>query len=65
MFAPGRDGVIIPHSELERRRAARTGGNMHVGAVHIHGANDPESTRRIVRDEFHRLANGNAALLSD
>ncbi|THD38315.1 MAG: hypothetical protein E7773_00750 [Sphingomonas sp.] len=64
LFTPGRSGTIIPHSELQRRRAVRDGG-VSVRDIHIHGANDPASTQRIVRAELARLAAGNAALLSD
>lgn len=64
-FIPGRSGTIIPHSELQRRRAAKSGGGVTIGTINIHGANDPESTRRILRQELHRMAMGNAALLSD
>lgn len=63
LFTASRSGVIVPHSELQRRRAA--GGGVSVGNVNIYGANDPESTRRILRQELHRMAMGNAALLSD
>lgn len=64
LFAPGQSGTIIPHSELVRRREAR-GGSVSVGNVNIYGANDPQSTRRIVREELGRMANGQSALLND
>jgi len=64
-FVPDRSGVIVPHSELVRRRAARAAASVHIGTININGANDPESTRRILRDELRRMAEGQSAFYAD
>lgn len=64
LFAPGMSGTIIPNSELVRRREARSAG-VTVGNINIYGANDPASTRRVVREELQRMANGQSVLLND
>jgi len=65
-FVPGRSGTIIPaHVVNALRQQKAGGGGVNIGQVHIHGANDPQSTRRILHEELRKLAVGQNALLSD
>jgi SLT domain-containing protein len=59
LFTPGSSGGITPNHRLGG------GGGVHVGAINIYGANDPESTRQIVRQELTRLADAGGSYLSD
>ena len=67
IFVPGKTGTVIPARTTEAlmRGANDNGGGVTIGDIHIHGANDPQSTRQILRDELKRLARGQSALLSD
>lgn len=70
-FAPGRSGTVIPARATAALMAAANsntaggGGMPPIGQLHIHGANDPESTRRIVREEFRRVAREQRSALGD
>jgi hypothetical protein len=64
-FVPDRSGVIVPHSELVRRRAARAAPAAAAIEIHIHGAHDPHAVAREVERVLKRHAAGQAALLSD
>lgn len=62
----GRSGNIIPNSELVRRREQRASGDIHVhGGIHINGAANPRETEQAVYRALHRMAGGQAMLLSD
>jgi len=67
IFVPGKTGTIIPARTTEAlmRGANDNGGSVTIGDIHIHGANDPQSTRQILREELKRLSRGQSALLSD
>lgn len=65
-FTPGSSGYITSNSRLQASlRGGRGGGGIHVGAININGAQDPGAVALAVRRELNRLANGQAALLSD
>ena len=65
-FIPGRSGVIVPHSELVRRRAARSAAPAPAPITfNIYGAHDPHAVAREVERVLKRYADGQAALLSD
>jgi hypothetical protein len=63
-FVAGQSGVIVPHSELVRRRSARAAAAPPI-EIHIHGAHDPHAVAREVERVLKRYADGQAALLSD
>lgn len=63
LFTPGRSGTIIPHSELQRRRAVRDGGAPVT--FNIYGATDPKEVARQVDARLRHHAGGQSALLSD
>ena len=66
IFVPGKTGTIVPARTTEAlMRGANDNGGVTIGDIHIHGANDPQSTRQILREELKRLARGQSALLSD
>ena len=78
LFHAPHNGRIIPHGRSRSLMAGNDNGGRTVGApplrkgsvvinggITIHGANDPHSTRRILREELQRLAGGQAAMLSD
>lgn len=46
-------------------RSSATAAGVSIGNVHIHGANDAESTRRILRSELQRMAGAQSTYLSD
>lgn len=64
-FIPGRSGVIVPHSELVRRRAERTSAAVAPITINIYDAHDPHAVAREVDRVLKRHAAGQAALLSD
>lgn len=60
LFTPGSSGSITPNHRLRGG-----GGALHVGAINIYGATDPQAVAREVRNELNRIAFAGAAYLSD
>jgi hypothetical protein len=59
----GADGYVSSNARLESALArSGRGAGVTVGSITINGANDPESTRRIVRQELQRLADNSSNL---
>jgi len=60
-----RSGTIVPAGARAQtwNRALTTAPSIR--EVHIHGANDPHSTRKIVREEFRKLAVGQGRNMND
>jgi hypothetical protein len=70
IFTPNRNGYIIPNHHV----AAMTGGPrharpgraaVHIGELHVHGVREEVDVERAVHRAINRIANGQAALLSD
>jgi hypothetical protein len=61
-FMSTRPGVIIPNG---RRAVGAGAGGIHVGAININGAQDPQATAAAVRAELARLARQQDAYLND
>lgn len=64
-FTPGASGYVTSHSRMmDTMRAGRSGGGGPV-TVHVHGVQDPHAVAREVERTLNRLANRQAASLSD
>jgi hypothetical protein len=64
IFTPGSTGTISANRRLEAALAGQGRAGVTIGSITINGANDPESTRRILREELRRIAD-NSGNLSD
>jgi hypothetical protein len=61
----GRSGTIVPAGARAQAWSRALGGGASMGDVHIHGANDPHSTRKILREELKRMSRSQAAGYND
>jgi hypothetical protein len=64
LFAPGRTGTIIPHSE-SRKAMSGGGGDPRSINFYISGVTDPKAVASAVHAELARLSAGNSAYLND
>lgn len=64
LVTPSRSGYVHPASAT-RRMGANDNGGVHVGAINIYGANDPEETARAVDRRLRQLGAGQSSSLSD
>lgn len=60
-----RSGTIVPAGARAQTWNRALGGAPSIGELHVHGANDPQSTRKIVHEEFRKLAVGQGKNMND